>query len=296
MPKQRRAELLLILTTGFWSVSYYFTRVCFTELDALTQNAFRFLLAFFLLAPVYRKHLRGMTRETRKWGGVVGAVLVLVYIGATYGVKYTSLSNAGFISCLAVIITPLIELVVFRKRPEKKLAAALLLCTVGLALLTLGDGTSFAVGDAICLLCSVSYGADIVITDRAVAKPEVDPIAMSVVEIGVTGAIFLALAFLFEQPRLPRSPQIWGAALFLGLFCSGLAFVVQTTQQKHTAPARVALIFTLEPLFSAVVAYFLAGERLHPRAYLGAALMLFSLVLMQLDFGRKRYDDVRQGV
>ncbi|MBQ9646951.1 MAG: DMT family transporter [Oscillospiraceae bacterium] len=297
MAKQRRAELLLVLATAFWSISYYFSRVCLEELDVLNLNAFRFLSAFAILGAVYRKHLRALTRETLKWGAIIGVVLVFVYVGATYGVKYTSLSNAGFISCLAVITTPLIELLVYRKKPEKKLAAALLLCTLGLALLTLSGGTRFAIGDAICLLCSVAYGADIVITDRAIARPEVDPIGMSVVEIGVTGVLFLLLSSVFEQPRLPRSPSVWGAALFLGLFCSGLAFVIQTTQQKHTAPARVALIFTLEPLFSAIIAYFLAGERLHPRAYLGAALMLLSLLLMQADFkGGKADDDVRQGV
>lgn len=102
-------------------------------------------------------------------------------------------------------------------------------------LLTLGDGLHFAVGDALCLLCSVSYGADIVITDRAVASPEVDPIGMSVVEIGATGVLFLLLSLLFERP--------------------------------------------------------------HPRAYLGAAMMLLSLVLAQIDPGKERgHDDVRQGV
>ena len=295
--KQCRAELLLVLATAFWSISYFFSRVCFEELDVLNLNALRFLCAFASLGIVYWKHLRALSRETLKWGAIVGVVLVFVYVGATYGVKYTSLSNAGFISCLAVITTPLIELLVYRKRSEKKLAVALLLCTLGLALLTLSGGMRFAIGDALCLLCSVSYGADIVITDRAVAHPEVDPVGMSVVEIGVAGVLFLLLSFLFEQPRLPRSPAVWGATLFLGLFCSGLAFVIQTTQQKHTAPARVALIFTLEPVFSALIAYFLAGERLHPRAYLGAVLMVLSVALMQIDLkGDKMDDDIRESV
>ena len=293
-----RAELLLVLATAFWSISYYFSRVCLEEMDVLTLNAFRFVSAFAILGMAYWRRLRDMNRRTLRSGAAVGVVLVFVYIGATYGLKYTTLSNAGFISCLAVVFTPLIELLLFRKRPERKLAAALALCVTGLALLTLSNGLdSFAVGDAICLLCSVSYGADIVLTDRAVADPRVDPVAMSVAEIGVAGLLFLALAFLFEQPRLPRTPAAWGAALFLGLFCSGLAFVIQTTQQKHSTPARTALIFTLEPLFSAVIAYFLAGERLRPRAYFGAALMFLSLILMQLDWkGGKRRDDLRQGV
>lgn len=291
MDKQRRAELLLVLATLFWSVSYYFSVVCLAELDVLTLNAFRFLSAFAILGAIYCRRLRGLTRETLRWGAVVGVVLVCVYIGATYGVKYTSLSNAGFISCLAVIITPLLELLIYRKKPERKVAVALLLCTMGLALLTLGGDFRFAVGDAICLICSASYAVDILITDRAVARPEVDPVGMSVVEIGVAGGVFLLLAFLLEQPRLPQTAAVWGAALFLGLFCSGVAFVIQTTQQKHSSPARVALIFTLEPLFSAIVAFFLAGERLHPRAYLGAAMMLFSLVLVQIDFEKEARDD-----
>ena len=284
MSNKRKAELLLILITGFWSISYLFSRICLEELDPLTLNGFRFLLAFAVLGAVYHKNLMSATKESIKYGVIVGVILVVVYIGATYGVKYTSLSNAGFISCLAVIITPIIELFVFRRKPENKLLISLIICTIGLGLLTLGEGMTFAIGDVLCMLCAISYAVDIIVTDQAVAKPEVDPIGMSVIEIGVTGVIFLVLSFIFETPHLPKSLSVWGAALFLGLFCSGIAFVIQTTQQKHSTPSRVALIFTLEPLFSAIIAYFAAGERLLPRAYVGAALMLFSLILMQVEF------------
>jgi drug/metabolite transporter (DMT)-like permease len=59
-------------------------------------------------------------------------------------------------------------------------------------------------------------------------------------------------------------------------------------QQQYTSATHVGLIFTLEPVFSAAVAFFFAGERLLPRGYLGAALMLLSLVLMELDWPRKK--------
>ena len=258
----------------------------------MTLNALRFLLAFAILGAVYRKQLLEANRETFRYGFIVGVVLVFVYVGATYGVKYTSLSNAGFISCLAVIITPLIELVIYRKRPENKLILSLVICTIGLALLTLSESLTFAIGDLLCLLCAFAYSVDILITDKAVAKPNVEPLAMSVIEIGVTGVLFLILSFLFEKPNLPYTASAWGAAIFLGIFCSGIAFVVQTTQQKYTSPARVALIFTLEPVFSAIIAYFLAGERLGTKAYFGAALMLVSLIIMQVDFGKGRPEKI----
>ena len=295
--KQRRAEWLLVLTTALWGTSYYLTDLCFAELDPLNLNAIRFVTAFAVLGLIYRKHFRGMTRETLRAGAAVGTALVFAYIGATYGVKYTSLSNAGFISCLAGIITPVLELAVYRRRPEKKLVITVLLCTLGLALMTLGPDLRFASGDLICLLCSAAYSIDILLTDRAVANEAVDPIGMSVVEIGFTGAAFTLLSLVFERPRLPRTPQVWAAALFLGVFCSGVAFVLQTTQQKHSSATRVALIFTLEPVFSALIAYFLAGERLHPRAYLGAVLMVLSVAWMQIDFkGGKIDDHIRESV
>ncbi|MBE6910862.1 MAG: DMT family transporter [Ruminococcaceae bacterium] len=294
MTKQHRAELLLALATGFWSISYYFSRVCLTEMDVMTLNAFRFLSAFMILGLIYRAHLRHLTRETVKWGVAVGLILVVTYIGATYGVMYTSLSNAGFISCLAVVITPLIQLLFFHRLPERRLGISLLLCVIGLALMTLSDDLRFASGDALCLLCSVAYACDILVTEHAVTKSDVDPVGMCVVQIGVTGACFLLLALLLEKPHLPLTPGGWAAALFLGLFCSGITFIIQNTQQQYTSAARVALIFTLEPLFSAIVAFFLAGERLLPRNYFGAALMLISLLLAQT--GGEKHDDVREGV
>ena len=164
---------------------------------------------------------------------------------------------------------------------------------IGLALMTLNEALRFASGDALCLLCSVAYAADILMTERAVSDAAVDPIGMCVVQIGVTGAVFLLLSVIFEEPCLPRTPACWGAALFLGLFCSGLAFIIQNTQQKYTAASRVALIFTLEPVFSAIVAYFLASERLLPRNYLGAVLVLASLLLAQAEPGKElRHDNI----
>ena len=73
------------------------------------------------------------------------------------------------------------------------------------------------------------------------------------------------------------------AALFLGVFCSGICFVIQSVEQQFTTASHASLIFTLEPVFSAVFAYFLLSERLTVRGYFGAALMLVSLLIMELD-------------
>jgi len=282
MTKQKRADLLLVLVTAFWGVSYFLVDLCLTDLPPLTLNAFRFLVAFVLLGLVFFKKMKGITRQTLKYSLLVGLFLTAVYVCCTYGILHTSISNAGFICALPAVTTPVLDFFITGKKPGRRLLMCVCLCTVGLALLTLNEAFRPALGDVICLGVALFYALDLIFTEKAVAQPEVDALQMGVLELGVVGVIMLTLAVFLEEPRLPSTPLFWGGALFLALFCTGFAFVVQTVQQQYTSASHVGLIFTLEPLFSAVVAYFLADEVLLPRGYVGAALMMSSLILMEL--------------
>ena len=284
MNKQRRADLLLVLITAFWGMSYFLTDLCMTGMTPMSLNAFRFLVGFGVLAAVFWKKMWPVSRQTLKYGVLVGLALSAVYVFYAYGILYTSITNAGFICALPVVTTPIIEFIVTRKRPDKKLFLALVLCTAGLAMMTLNEQFKPALGDILCLGVAVFYGVDLVVTDRAVHKDEVDPLQMGVIQLGVVGVVTLILTLVLEKPALPPTLKIWGAALFLAIFCTGIAFVVQTVQQQYTTASHVGLIFTLEPVFSAIVAFTLAGERLRPIGYVGAVLMMVSLVLMELDF------------
>ncbi|MBR5572423.1 MAG: DMT family transporter [Oscillospiraceae bacterium] len=284
MSKQWKADLALILVTLFWGVSYYLVDLSLTELPEMTLNASRFVLAFVILAVIFRKRVFAASRATLKYSLYVGILLVFVYAGSTYGIARTSLSNAGFICALPVVVTPVLDFLINRRRPEKRLGIALIMCTIGLAMLTLNENFGINIGDALCLLCAVSYGADMIVTERAVQQEDVDPLALGVIELGIAGAVMTVIAFLTEQPVLPQSSAVWGSVLFLSICCTGVAFVVQSVAQQYTSATHVGLIFTLEPVFSGIVAYFVADERLLPRGYAGAALMLLSLLVMEMDW------------
>ena len=129
------------------------------------------------------------------------------------------------------------------------------------------------------------FGQTIVFVDMSSELATMRSLTDTCILIGVLGfAVFLGLSFLLEKPCLPQTPAVWGAALFLGVFCSGVGFVIQTVQQQYTSASHVGLIFTLEPVFSAIVAYFFAHEVLQLRGYIGAALMMVSLLVMELDW------------
>lgn len=282
MTKQKRADLLLVLVTAFWGVSYFLMDLCLTDLPPLTLNAFRFLVAFVLLGGVFFQKMKSISRQTLQYSLLVGVFLTAVYVCCTYGVLYTSISNAGFICALPAATTPVLNFFITGQKPGRRLTLCILLCTVGLALLTLNEAFRPALGDVICMGVALFYALDLIFTEKAVSQPRVDALQMGILELGVVGVIMLVLSLLLEQPRLPSTPGIWASALFLALFCTGFAFVVQTVQQQYTTASHVGLIFTLEPLFSAIVAYFLADEVLTVRGYVGAALMMSSLILMEL--------------
>ena len=146
MDRQRKADMMLVLATGFWGISNCLIAICLRDMQPVTLNAFRFLSAFVVLGAVFHKRVLRASRETWRYSVLVGLSLVVIYLGATYGVLYTSVSNAGFIGAMTVLFTPFFEFVVYRKRPDRKLGFALAVCMAGMALLTLNEALRPAPG------------------------------------------------------------------------------------------------------------------------------------------------------
>ena len=196
---------------------------------------------------------------------------------------FISVSLSGSVVYPLSLIHILLAFFIKKQKPDKKLAIVVLMCLIGVALMTLNERFQMAPGDIFCLMCAVSYAADLLITESAVSKEEVNAFQLGIFQLGFTGVIMLMLALLFEEPHLPASAPVWGAISFLAIFCTGVAFIVQAIAQQHTTASHVGVIFALEPVFAAIVAFVFAGERLLPRAYIGAAMMLIGVFAMELD-------------
>ena len=256
--KKMQADLMLIVVTLCWGVSYYLMDISLADMDPFTLNAHRFLGAFFIAAALTWKKVKNVNKITLKYSVLVGISLVFVYIGATFGVKYTSLSNSGFLCAMTVVFTPLISRVVLKEKQDRKVLVSVLMCFIGIAFLTLKDDFSINMGnlkgDLLCLMCAFAYAIDLLLTEKAVSHKEVNAYQMGVFQLGVTGVCNFVLALIFEQPHFPTTTTVWGAVLFLAIFCTGVAFVVQPIAQQYTTAAHTGVIYALEPVFAAIVA------------------------------------------
>lgn len=288
MTKQLKADLMLILVTMGWGISYYLIDVSLEGMGPFTLNANRFLIAFIVAVIIAFPKLKNVSKATLKYSILLGIVLVFVFIGATFGVKYTTLSNAGFLCGLSVIFTPMLSCVIYRKVPEKKVIIVVIMCFIGIGLLTLTEGFSINYenlrGDLLSAMCGFVYAVDLLFTEKAVLHEDVNPFQLGVFQIGVAGVLNLVLSFVFEVPHLPTEPRAWASVLFLSIICTGVAFIVQALAQQYTSASHVGVIFSLETVFAGFVAFVFAGEVLSTKSYIGALLMITSIFIMEIDF------------
>lgn len=288
MSKQLKADLMLLFVTMCWGISYYLTALSLSDMGPFTLNANRFLIAFIVILVVAFPKLRNVSKETMKYSIIIGITLVFVYIGATFGVKYTTLSNNSFLCGLAVVFTPIISCIIYKRAPGRKLTFVIIMTTIGIALLTLKENLAInfdnLLGDLLSIMCAFVYAIDLNLTEKAVSHEKVNPFQLGVFQLGVTGVFNLVLAVIFEDPHFPTQPDIWASVLFLSILCTGIAFVVQAIAQQYTNASHVGVIFSLETLFAGVVAFIFAKEVLTFKAYLGAVLMIISIFIMEINF------------
>lgn len=281
MDNKNKAKLGLLAVTVLWALAPSFIKLSLEELQEFNLIAFRFVIAFALLLLLFRKKIAEAGRATYIRAFFLSLVLFLVFVSMTFGVRFTTASKAGFLTCLSVIFVPFLTHLFFGRKPELKIIIGTVITIAGVGLLTLKSNLSVNPGDLLCLLCSLLYGLYIIMTERYASQCE--PIALSVIQMGLVGLYSVLLTLLIEEPHLPARGITWTAVIVMALFCTAAAFLVQTVSQKHIKSEDAAVINTMEPLFTVVFASLFLHESMSAREILGAAILLGGVLVTQLD-------------
>lgn len=284
MSNQKKADIALVVVTLFWGISYVLCDYALTVFHPFRLSAVRFFIAFVISYAIFFKRMKNVSKTTLRYAFIIGIFLTSVYAFMNFGILNTSLTNVGFILALPVVFTPLINYFFRKIKPSRKLILALILATIGMALMTLNEKFIPAFGDILCLISAISYAADIVVTEIAVKHKDVDALQLGVFVIGTVTVLMTVLSLFFGENIKAADTSAWIAVFILAVFSTAFAFIVQSVSQQYTSSTHVGLIFTLEPVFAASTAYWFAGEILLPRAYVGAALMLIAVVWAEVDF------------
>lgn len=199
-----------------------------------------------------------------------------------YTKLFTLPSNAVFLTCLASIFIPIINFIFLKQKPQAKVLVSIVLALTGVGLLSFQGKFQLNVGDILCVLCSIAFAVHIIVTEKY--TQEVDSVSLGVLQLGFVGLYSLVASFVFEIPTLPTTALSWSVVIVLSIFCTAIAFIVQTVVQKYTDSIHTGLIFTLEPVFGAFFAFLFLSEVLTRLGYLGGVLLIISILLVEVDF------------
>lgn len=274
---RHQANLILATVSLAWGASYIFMKIAADAIPPITIVALRFGIAFFVMIVVFHKKIMPVDKKTLKYSAIVGALLGGIFIALMYGVKTTTASTAGFLTSTTVILVPMLQVFMTRKLPSGKIIGGVLIVTAGLALLVIKDGLHFASGAFYCLVAALLYAIHIIVTNRFVRA--VNAFQLGVYQLGFTALYTTFGAFLFETPILPDGSTQWTAILGLAILCSAYGFVVQPVAQKYTTPENTGFLFSLEPVFSAILAFIFLHENMGLQGYFGAILILTGVLI-----------------
>ena len=261
--------LLLVVVTAVWGWTFVLVKDAISQYPTLPLLAIRFVLAALVMMMAVH---RLPSRAVLKAGIPIGIALAAGYLFQTVGLQTTSPGNAGLITGLFVVFTPLLEGLLGSRVPPRTAVAALL--ALGGTVLLAGSGRGgLHFGDLLVLGCALAFAIHIVMLGRWAPGLPAAPLAM--VQMLVAGLLFSAAG----APQLSVPPiTVWPALAITAVLASALGFLIQTWAQMHISASRTALVLATEPAWALLAAVVLAGQRLGLIQGFGAALILAAII------------------
>ncbi|MCD7739492.1 MAG: DMT family transporter [Lachnospiraceae bacterium] len=302
-----RQSLLLLLTAAIWGVAFVAQSVGMDYVQPFTFNAVRNLIGaavlvpvIFLLKKINKKNNENFTGKVSNQkiqsdqpekslnmrrdlivGGVsCGVILFIASSLQQFGIQYTSVGKAGFITAMYIVLVPILG-VFLHQRTGLRVWAAVAMAIAGLYLLCMtGDHLALNMGDVLLLLCAVAFSFHILVIDHF--TPLVDGVKMSCIQFFTCGVLSFLCMVIFETPQLSRILAAWLPILYAGVMSCGVAYTLQIVGQRGMNPTVASLILSLESVISLLAGWLLLHQSLSGRELWGCVIMFAAIVLVQL--------------
>ncbi|GAK52910.1 predicted transporter protein [Candidatus Moduliflexus flocculans] len=284
-----RSNLLLLLAATIWGFAFVAQRVGTNYIGAFTFNGARFILGACTLLPLLlwrRRHTASpmpvVSCKTVLLGGIAAGVIM--FLGAylqQFGVKYTTAGNAGFITCLYVILVPIFG--IFLKQPmNRDIWIGAILAVIGMYLLSVTAEFHVNFGDIFVFIGAFFWALHVQfigwISRRA------DAIVVAFIQYIACAVFSLICACLFESATINAFLQSSIAIAYCGILSVGVAFTLQIVGQRHAQASHAAIIMSLEAVFAALGGWLFLRESLTFRGLIGCGLMLLGMLASQSLF------------
>ena len=298
----------IFLAALLWGVSYPATKIV-EDQPTFFILPVRFLIAAAVLAVVFHRNLARINLKVVKQAFLLSFFITGMYVFSTVGIKYTISARASFFTCLTFVFVPIINRILFKVKINGIIARSIIICFAGVLLLSYTPGMAglaLNAGDLLCMVASVAGSLHIIFLDRISrgggsdsgtadgspdqrpAENDFDPMLFTTLLMAFV-ALWTSAAALFTGSfnDIHITPLHLGTIVFLGLFCSAVAFLLQSVCQQYVPANRAGVIFAMEPASGCVISVILLNETMGAAGWIGAGLVLLSSVYMEVATNRK---------
>jgi drug/metabolite transporter (DMT)-like permease len=275
--------LLFVTVTMIWGSSFLCVNVLVhSNTPVLLLTSLRFAVGSMALI-VFRAISKNKTRFiTREWiyGGGLGIVIFVAFAFQTYGAYYTTPSKNGMLTGLYVIIVPLLLIALSRKIKIKPIIDAVI-CIAGMVVLfnIFNETTSINIGDILTIFCAIAFSVQYILLERH--SPKFNALNYTIAQLVCVTLLAIMGSLIFEQGDYSTINIQTTAVLlilYLGLFSTGYAYVIQTIVQAKLPATTVAVLSCLEAVFAVTFSLWLGYEMVSMHLILGSLIILLAMV------------------
>lgn len=287
-----KSDLILLCTALIWGFAFVAQKEGMEHIGPFTFNTLRFFLGSLSLLPFLyfrRKKAKAVPNSKRNiklWqAGLIAGIAL--FLGASFqqiGIKYTSAGNAGFITSLYVIFTPILGIFI-GMIPKTRVWVGAILATIGLWLLTVKGDLSVSQGDFLVLICAVFYAVHVHVIGWL--SPKFSSYRLALLQFAFAGVLSLLIAPWVESVNLDQLLKAAVPLLYVGILSTGVAFTLQIIGQKIALPSHAAIILSFEAVFAAIGGWLLLQESFTIKGIAGSLLMLLGIIIAQIKLLRK---------
>ena len=284
--KQRNGEtiglFMVTAVTVYWGFTTILQKHALLYMTSTTYIMLRFSIAAVILLPVYWNRLRkSVTKSLVRHGCILGFLQLIPMETSVMALKYTTAASSVFISQLSFIFVPLIQCLLHRKYPDRKLLATIAALLVGLSIFADVWNTGIGPGDIYCVLAALFTSLYILCTKRFSRTDDGEL-------LGVFQVFFCALFSIPVWLAAPGTVQ-WctgsiSTLFFTGVIGSAICFVAHVAGQARISPTKTSFLGLLQPVFAMVGGAVIADEFGHREPVtvnmlIGSAVILVSLIM-----------------
>ncbi|MBR6665827.1 MAG: DMT family transporter [Lachnospiraceae bacterium] len=294
MNKATRNSFLLFLAACIWGLAFVFQSKGMEYMDPFTFNGARALIGAFslLVFVLVRNRVTGKKLRDLDWkitltaGICCGAALTAASTVQQFGILYTSVGKAGFITTLYIIFVPIAG-ILFRRKVSRIVWVAAGMAAVGMYLLCINESFSVNIGDVLVFICAIFFTAHIMIIDHF--SPKTDGVVISLIQFTVCGVICMICAFIWGEPAWSQITSGISTLLYAGVMSCGVAYTLQIVGQNGVNPTVAALLMSLESVVATItgviafqIGFLKVDQTMTLRQVAGCVIVFAAVILVQL--------------